>query len=90
MNRADKILAMMSEQASSHGGRYLQLHGEIIVEIKALQAEVDAKARHVELIDRLSSACVAGCTCMTKTPEVKHHDSLCHYRLFTEAIEALI
>lgn len=42
------------------------------------------------LTDRLLRATVGSCTCMTKTPELKHHDSMCHYRLFEEAREALI
>lgn len=41
------------------------------------------------LVERLAIACVGGCTCMTKTPEIAYHDELCHYRLFTEAMRAM-
>jgi hypothetical protein len=37
------------------------------------------------LKERLFRACIAGCTCSTKTPDISFHDLLCHYRLFTEA-----
>lgn len=41
------------------------------------------------LHDRLLAACVGGCSCMTKTPVIEHHDEACHYRLFTEAANAI-
>lgn len=42
-----------------------------------------------DLIVKLAKACVGGCTCLTKTPEIKFHDVGCHYRLFTEAWEEI-
>jgi hypothetical protein len=41
------------------------------------------------LVDRLWQASVAGCSCVTKTPEIKFHDELCHYRLHMECVQAL-
>ena len=38
---------------------------------------------------RLAMAQVASCTCETKTPEIRHHDEMCHFRLFSEAYAAL-
>jgi len=42
-----------------------------------------------QLLRRLVSAQVAGCTCMTKTPELRYHAEDCHYRLFAEAHAAI-
>lgn len=41
------------------------------------------------LVDRLFEAQVASCSCQTKTPEIRYHDPMCHYRLFAEAWDAL-
>lgn len=41
------------------------------------------------LADRLIEACVAGCTCLTKTPDHDHHDEMCTYRLHMESMFAL-
>lgn len=41
------------------------------------------------LTDRLLSACVAGCSCLTKTPDIQYHEPLCHYRLHMESLQAL-
>lgn len=37
------------------------------------------------LLDRLWHALVAGCNCLTKTPDPQYHKPLCHYRLHYEA-----
>lgn len=34
---------------------------------------------------KLTKIMVAGCTCMTKTPELRYHDERCHFRLAAEA-----
>jgi hypothetical protein len=41
------------------------------------------------LVDRLIQASVGGCSCHTKSPELKWHDPLCHFRLFSECIEVI-
>lgn len=41
------------------------------------------------LIERIELACVAACTCLTKTPEWHHHEPNCRYRLLQEAAESL-
>jgi hypothetical protein len=38
-----------------------------------------------DLTERLLRAAVGGCTCLTKSPDIQWHDTLCHYRLFTES-----
>lgn len=38
-----------------------------------------------DLLYRLSTAMIASCSCMTKTPELKYHDPLCPYRLYAES-----
>jgi hypothetical protein len=35
---------------------------------------------------RLLLACVGGCSCQTKTPEISFHAPCCHYRLHWESI----
>lgn len=42
-----------------------------------------------EIRKRLTSLQVGGCTCLTKTPELKYHKETCHYRLASE-IESLL
>jgi hypothetical protein len=42
--------------------------------------------RRVELVKRLVVACVASCTCATKTHEPMHHDEACLYRVLMDAI----
>lgn len=37
-----------------------------------------------EIDRRLARLQVGGCTCMTKTPELKYHDERCTYRLASE------
>jgi hypothetical protein len=39
--------------------------------------------------DKLLQIEVGGCTCLTKTPELEHHDARCHYRLAAEASQFL-
>ena len=34
----------------------------------------------MSLDERIDYCCVAGCTCLTKTPEPQHHDQKCRYR----------
>ena len=41
------------------------------------------------LTERLLRAQVAGCTCLTKTPEVACHDPQCTYRLSAEALQRI-
>lgn len=41
------------------------------------------------LVDRLIQASIGGCSCGTITPLYTWHDPLCHFRLFSECIEAL-
>lgn len=41
------------------------------------------------LTERLFRAQVGGCTCLTKTPELRYHDAQCHYRLFSEASDEI-
>lgn len=41
------------------------------------------------LTERLMSACVAGCSCLTKTPDFQYHEPLCHYRLHRECLSVL-
>lgn len=38
-----------------------------------------------EFGNRLFAALLGGCTCMTKSPDMEHHDPTCHYRLFIES-----
>jgi hypothetical protein len=38
------------------------------------------------LSERLLRAALGGCTCLTKSPDIRWHDQLCHYRLFTESL----
>lgn len=42
------------------------------------------------LLDKLTRIMVGGCTCMTKTDEVRFHAERCHYRLAFEASELLM
>jgi hypothetical protein len=47
-------------------------------------------ARGVRLAeDRLSKILVGGCTCDTKSVELQEHAERCHFRLASEALEAL-
>jgi hypothetical protein len=55
----------------------------------SLDAERDHRFQ-LDLIMRLASAEVAGCTCLTKTGEIKHHATMCHYRLFNEARDEIV
>lgn len=41
------------------------------------------------LVKRLFEAQVASCTCLTKSPDWKYHNPLCHYRLCHEAKEEI-
>ena len=41
------------------------------------------------LLDRLFEAQVAGCSCMTKTPDIQYHSATCHYRLHEEALQEI-
>jgi hypothetical protein len=34
---------------------------------------------------KLTRIMVGGCTCMTKTPELRYHNERCHFRLASEA-----
>lgn len=51
--------------------------------------QMTSKEQVRPLNDRLISACVAGCSCLTKTPVIQYHEPLCHYRLHMEALHAL-
>lgn len=52
--------------------------------------EPDTQTAAVEpLVDRLIQASIGGCSCQTKSPELRWHDPLCHFRLFSECIEAI-
>ncbi len=42
-----------------------------------------------QLVDRLVLASIGGCSCLTKSPEWDQHDPMCHFRLFSECIEAI-
>ena len=43
------------------------------------------KAEQMEAVQqRLTKIMVAGCTCLTKTPELQFHSDRCHYRLAAE------
>lgn len=42
-----------------------------------------------DLILRLHQGTIASCVCGTKTPVWTYHDSLCRYRLLSEAIEEI-
>ncbi len=44
----------------------------------------------IDLLHRLSMASVGGCSCLTKTPELVHHATMCHYRLFEEARQEIL
>ena len=39
-----------------------------------------------DLKARLLSASIGSCTCLTKTPEVKYHSTMCTYRLHKESL----
>jgi len=49
----------------------------------------DSHTAETSLADRLFFAQVAGCTCLTKTPETKYHKPLCHFRLFVESLKRI-
>lgn len=38
---------------------------------------------------KLTNIMIGGCTCSTKSPELKHHKEGCHYRLASEIGELL-
>ncbi len=42
-----------------------------------------------DLLLRLNQGLLASCICGTKTPIFTYHDSLCKYRLLSEAIEEI-
>ena len=42
-----------------------------------------------DLLHRLDMATIASCSCQTKTPELRDHDPMCWYRLFSEAASEL-
>jgi hypothetical protein len=48
------------------------------------------ESRTKPLLSRLSSASVAGCTCMTKTPVLRYHNPTCTYRVVTEAHDEIV
>ena len=41
------------------------------------------------LIEFLHDACIAGCSCLTKSPEIVFHESTCHYRLHVQSIDRI-
>lgn len=41
------------------------------------------------LVDRLFLGQVASCGCLTKTPDTRHHDEHCRYRLLSEAADRI-
>jgi hypothetical protein len=40
-----------------------------------------------DIISKLELACVASCSCLTKTPDHQHHSEECRYRVLNEAME---
>lgn len=38
-----------------------------------------------DLTTRIDAACIASCSCMTKTPDIEYHDKHCRYRVLEEA-----
>ena len=42
-----------------------------------------------EMQSKLASIMLGGCTCLTKTNELKYHKENCHYRLASEVSELL-
>jgi len=43
----------------------------------------------MSLIERLHKQGTGGCTCMTKTPGLEHHDEDCTYRVTAEAAQRI-
>jgi uncharacterized coiled-coil protein SlyX len=41
------------------------------------------------ILTKLEYACIASCTCLTKTPDFQRHFSDCRYRVLNEAIECI-
>ena len=48
----------------------------------------DSIDRTIAIYDKLSKLMIGGCTCLTKTPDIKFHKENCTYRLARE-VEAL-
>lgn len=46
----------------------------------------DPNTTNADLPERLLKAIMGGCTCSTKSPDLKWHDPVCHYRLFVESL----
>lgn len=46
-------------------------------------------ALQIAVESKLIKIIVGGCTCSTKTPELRYHDSRCHFRLASEAMQLL-
>lgn len=50
----------------------------------------EAQTAHtINMESKLLAIMVGGCTCLTKTPELKYHAERCHYRLASEALALL-
>lgn len=41
------------------------------------------------LIERLQTACIASCSCMTKTHEILYHKENCLYRILRESVDEI-
>lgn len=48
-----------------------------------------SKELEVDLLPRIYSAGIAGCTCMTKTPDISYHSTACRYRVLEESAQII-
>lgn len=55
--------------------------------IDALTAQLEAsQAREAELREAMLRATLGSCSCVTKTPDYRHHADFCGYRTLSEAL----
>lgn len=71
-------------KSSSH---YRELYEEHKARADTAEQERDQfHARVAELCEVVARSCVSSCNCLTKTPDVKYHESDCNYRIYHEIL----
>lgn len=72
---------------------YRRAVGNLYEDIKCLKESLSIQSldtsKRVRAVSKLNLIQLAGCTCCTKTNEIKYHDKNCKYRLAGEVIDIL-
>lgn len=67
-----------------------QLRDLLVRKAPTVDEEVTVDSDLFKIHQKLGRIMVAGCTCMTKTPDIQYHKELCHYRLAQEISNLLM